>query len=372
VTNACGTSTFSQTVEIGDAPEVSIQAFPDLCAVYSFQPSAVVQVCNSLVQTYQWSFPGADILSSTNPVPPIITYPTSGLYTITLMVTNACGTTTESYTFEIFDLPMVLAANDGPVCEFGELQLIGSVPAFDSLQWSGPLNYSSTQLSPVISGITLAQAGDYVLTVWLNGCSNSDTTSVEVLPLPDLTVQAQLNPICDGDTVLLTVTGADSYGWTADPTLLSTSGDSVYAVPTVNTTYFVTGVDAVTGCINQDSILVIVNPLPTVEAGPVVTTCAGQSVSLGGSPGGGQWYDMAGNLLPGNLFPASDPGIYTVYYEYTDNQTLCTNTDSTQVCVTNLPDAGFTISATSGCAPFGVTLLNTSNTLDDCVASNYS
>ena len=367
VTNECGAVTTSQTVEIGDAPDIEMVPFADVCDVYSFQPMAIVSDCNNdLIGTYQWSFPGADIPSSTSTIPPIITYPGPGVYSITLSVSNDCGTTTETYTFEVFALPSASADNNGPVCEFDQIILDGEAVSFDSVLWVGPNGFESNILDPIITPVTLADAGLYTLMVWDNGCLNMDTTTVVVLELPELTFTTD-NEICIGDSVVIEVAGADHYTWAADPSLNITSGSVVVANPVVNTTYYVTGIIDSTGCTNTDSIQIIVNPLPVVEAGPPVTACAFMGEQLIGSPIGGVW---SGNIEPNGFFIEDESGEYTVVYTYTDANG-CTNSDSTVVCVINTPDAGFTVNNASGCVPFTVDFTNTSGTLSDCEVANY-
>ncbi|MEM9921909.1 MAG: PKD domain-containing protein, partial [Bacteroidota bacterium] len=131
IVHPCNTVRSSRTVVIGEAPTVQIDSLDLLCETLSIRPTASVSLCDGGLQaTYSWSFPDATNLNTFNgPNPPVITYPGTGTYTIRLSVTNACGTTTDSYTFEIFDRPVVMPQNSGPICEGDDLQLFANSTA---------------------------------------------------------------------------------------------------------------------------------------------------------------------------------------------------------------------------------------------------
>lgn len=376
VANACDTVATSQTITVGEPPQVSILPFADLCNVFSFQPMADVEACNSSVQSYDWTFPGSDLPTFSGPMPPVITYPASGTYSITLTVTNNCGTSTGIYDFEIFELPQVEASNPGPICAGEDLQLIGIAPTADSVAWTDGIgSFFSNELSPLITNIGTAQSGIYTMTVWdSNGCSNADTTLVQVLELPTPSILGD-DEICIGESTTLTVSpgDADIFTWSPASGLDTTAGTTVIATPTINTTYMLEGLDTLTGCTNFDTIEIIVNPLPVVDAGPPATACINTDLMLNGTPNNppGFWESSTGSITPNGVFNAPTSGVYTVFYTYTDGNG-CSDLDSTTVCVVNEPVAGFDITSTTGCTPFNVDLTNTSNTLTDCEAPIYT
>ena len=93
-----------------------------------------------------------------------------------------------------------------------------------------------------------------------NGCTaNSSYTITEPAPV---TVNAGSDiTICDGNSVTLSGSGANSYSWDNGIT------DGAAFIPGLGiTTYTVTGTDA-NGCTNTDDIIVTVNALPNVNAG---------------------------------------------------------------------------------------------------------
>lgn len=106
-------------------------------------------------------------------------------------------------------------------------------------------------------------AGTYNYTVTdANGCST--TTSVTITEPAPLVVTVNDETICEGESAVLTASGALTYAWTPSTGLSSATGASVNASPTTTTTYTVTGTDA-NGCTDSEDATVTVNPTPTTS-----------------------------------------------------------------------------------------------------------
>ncbi|MFT6013536.1 MAG: gliding motility-associated-like protein, partial [Chitinophagales bacterium] len=119
--------------------------------------------------------------------------------------------------------------------------------------------------------------------------------------------------------LILTGSGALTYTWNNGAT------DNVaFVAPVGTTTYTVTGTD-VNGCLNLDSVSVLVNPLPIVIANTSANNvCEGVSIALTGS--GAQTYTWDNGVLDGNLFA---PSLGTQMYQVTGVDTnTCVNTDT--------------------------------------------
>jgi hypothetical protein len=106
-------------------------------------------------------------------------------------------------------------------------------------------------------------AGTYTYTISdQNGCTA--TTSVTVTEPAPLVIAVNSEEICEGESAVLTATGAASYVWTPSGGLSATTGASVTANPTSTSTYTVTGTDA-NGCTDSEDATVTVNPTPTTS-----------------------------------------------------------------------------------------------------------
>jgi hypothetical protein len=114
-------------------------------------------------------------------------------------------------------------------------------------QWS---NSSTTQTTTVTS------SGQYIVTVTVNGCGNSDTIGVTINPLPNVTL-ASMNTVCVDD-LPFTLSGGSPAGGTYSGTGVSGSSfdPGTAGTGTHSITYTVTGAN---GCTNSASQNIVVN-----------------------------------------------------------------------------------------------------------------
>ena len=97
--------------------------------------------------------------------------------------------------------------------------------------------------------------------------------------------------ITGGQTTTASVTGCNgttgggtlpiTYVWSPGATLSSTTILNPTATPTVTTTYTLTATSGT--CTSTDEMTVFVSPAPTINAGPDITICTGQTTTLNGS-----------------------------------------------------------------------------------------
>lgn len=115
----------------------------------------------------------------------------------------------------------------------------------------------------------------FVLTVWATGnrCTTEKVVNISVHPLPELGVEGKTS-ICEGETLRLQATGADSYLWNR----VSKGSDFVEENPTT-AIYVLTGTDA-NNCTNTINVPVVVNALPTLSLEVPLLSCEDDSVRL--------------------------------------------------------------------------------------------
>ena len=151
--------------------------------------------------------------------------------------------------------------------------------------------------------------------------------SVTVNPLPLVSAGTD-QTVCIGTAVTLSGLGATTYIW-------DNSGvDGVAFNPSTTATYTVTGTDG-NGCINTDQVLVTVNLLANVTAGPDQTVCIGTAVTLSG--GGAVTYVWDNGGINGVAFT---PGTTTTYTVTGTDANGCVNTDQVVVNINALPAVG--------------------------------
>ena len=84
-----------------------------------------------------------------------------------------------------------------------------------------------------------------------NGCQDTTSIIISVFPLPDVTANSSASIVCLGQSLTLSGSGAASYSWS------NSVVNAESFVPTITTTYFLTGTD-LNNCSNTDSIIITI------------------------------------------------------------------------------------------------------------------
>lgn len=180
---------------------------------------------------------------------------------------------------------------------------------------------------------------DYIVTVTdSSGCADTNLVHIEVLPPPPANAGGDL-PLCIFDSVQLNATGGIAYDWSPALGLSSTTIANPIAFPVDTTTYFVTVTDT-NGCTAVDDIIITVNPLPIVDAGPDLVKCGEQSVQLQATGGVNYlWGPSVGLSNESVADPFASPDSNTQYTVIVTDTNGCVNVDSMWV-TTMYADAG--------------------------------
>jgi hypothetical protein len=237
-----------------------------------------------------------------------------------------------------------------------------------TLNATGATNYTWMPGNMTGSSISVTPATTTTYTVTgddPSGCSNTATVTVNVNPIPTITATAASSNICMGSSDVLTASGGLTYSWSSGGTA---STETVS--PTSMTTYTVTGTDAI-GCSNTATVMVMVDPLPTVVANSTASVvCAGTSVTLTGS--GAVSYTWDNSVTDGISFV---PAATTTYMVTGTDANGCMNTDMTTVTVNPLPTVVANSTSAAVCAGSSVTLTGSgavSYTWDNSVTDGVS
>ena len=237
--------------------------------------------------TYSWTGPNGFTSNEQNPIIPNIQILNSGQYIVRLVGGIGC---------EAFDTVTVLvnsapaptaSATPNPVCAGGTVQL--SATGTGTFSWTGPLGYTSNLPNPSISNISLAQEGNYIVTLQTTaGCLSKDTVYVDVNQSPSINVGATPNPICVGNNLYLSASGGISYNWTGPLGFTSSAKNPVRHISSVamGGTYSVT-VTTSGGCTASGTVFV--NVLPEVNGtawAEAEEICLGSALKLHATGGG--------------------------------------------------------------------------------------
>lgn len=330
-TNACSPpQVATQIVTVKKPPTVSINPIASVCQsqpTTSITPTASTTNCGTQALTYAWSFPGGSPETSTSEIPGTISYATSGTFTVSLAVTNECGTTTATNkTFTINPSPTITGNLFS--CVGFTSQLTGSTTAATTSPWtsSNPsiATINSTGLVTGISGGTT--------TITYTNSSNCKTTELFTVNSAPTITQPLSSTICLGGTLNIlsvTVSGTTStpmYQWYSNSTNNTTTGTAISGetnatytptATTVGTLYYYCIISLPSGgCseIKSNTAAVTILPNATITTQPTITQniCVGVTIptplTVAYSGGTGtasyQWFSNTTNSTMGSTLIA--------------------------------------------------------------------
>lgn len=236
---------------------------------------------NPAGQTYEWTSRPTGFTS--NERNPTASPTTSTTYFVSVM-NNTCPTPSlDSVFVQVSTRPELLAAQDTMLCLGDSLQL-GFSPAEPNTTylWTGPGRIDDTT-NPTTSAVPQF-SGLYVLTAERDACTAFASFNVEVTQIAVEIQNGDTARVCKGDELILTTNVIPANAqpiWSSnDGNLSDTIGTQITLTPTRRRMYFAeVTVDA---CVRIDSILVIVDSLPTdLSIMPMDTSvCEGSMVEL--------------------------------------------------------------------------------------------
>jgi hypothetical protein len=250
--NSC---TFTQTFNITEPSALSVTTSQtDVTCNGGNNGSATVSVTGGTSPyTYAWAPSGGTAATASSL--------TAGTYSCTITDANSCVFTQTFAITEPSAVTVVANASATTICAGTSVTLTGSGTA-TSYSWSGGI-------SDGVPFIPVSTMSYTVTGTDINGCSNIDSVTVNVNPLPSVTANASATTVCAGTMITLTGIGtATSYSWSGGVT------DGVAFAASSSQSYTVTGTDA-NGCSAMDSVAITVNALPVVNLGPDQALCSG-------------------------------------------------------------------------------------------------
>lgn len=317
-----------------------------ICAGSSVTFTVVASGTGTL--SYQWRKNGNVLVDGGN---------VSGATTAILTLTNVSGSDAEDYICDITDangvvssnsstltvnaLPVLTKSGNTSICSGQSTTL--SITGANSYSWNTGSTSSSITVNPTSSS-TYTVIGTSV-----NGCTKTETFSVQVNLLPTITISGN-STICNGTTTTLTASGAATYLWNTGSNL-----NSITISPNSNTVYTVTGTDT-NGCINTKSSQVVVNAIPTASVSATSPICSGNTAvfTIYGTPNATVVYKIGSGSNANVVLDGSGIAVVNVS-SATSDQTLnlvsvtlsgCQNTSfttpSTTVIVNSIPSVPIT------------------------------
>lgn len=223
--NAFGSgSTYTQVISISTIPVLNM-----LSPSQTVCPGSPVSYSVSGALSYSWSNSGGTASVS-------IYYPVSNtVYTVTGN-NNGC-TSTKTIAAVMLSTPPVAINGPSASCSGDQLTLIAS--GANTYTWGGGQNTAFLSINPLSTTVyTLSGMGG-------NGCKASATFTMNVNPLPTISISSNDSIVCFDDEVTLSAGGANTYTWQPG----GVSGPTASFIPGSNTSYTCTGMD-INGCFN--------------------------------------------------------------------------------------------------------------------------
>lgn len=171
-----------------------------------------------------------------------------------------------------------------------------------------PLNLYNWSNGNTTAYLTNIPNGSYTCTITdgFLGCKQEQQIFFGTPTISVSITNSSNNNICTGQSINLLTTGANSYSWTPDIGLNSTSGNTVVASPNSTTNYTITGITS-SNCSSTNTILVTVNSLPIIVVTGIDSICKGNSSSFYASGANNySWTPSIGlNTSTGNFITAN-------------------------------------------------------------------
>lgn len=307
------------------------------CVLNPFQFNDATTTKYGFVNSWFWNMgddgTDADTFSIKNPK---YKYLSPATKNVSLVVTNSKGCIDSLHKdLAVSDKPTLqLPFRDTLICSIDTL----AIPVLNS----GNFIWTSTDThilfantaKPLVFPKTTSK---YYVLLSDNGCSNTDSVTVNVLPFIKVNLGND-TLICRTDTIRLQpVSQALAYKWTSSSGELVAAEKYPLVQPLVNTKYLVTA--NLGKCEDKDTIFVKVVPYPTAFAGPDTSICFGDRLQLKGTVIGSSviWTPANSLLNPNTLQPIAGPSRTTNYILTTRDTLGCPKSSSDTVTVVVIP-----------------------------------
>jgi hypothetical protein len=327
------------TLVVNEYLPLTANATANPMTIYQGQTSQlnVTATGGSGTYTYSWTSNPAGFTSSQQN--PVVSPTVTTTYTAT--VNDGTNNANSSVTVTVnpaLPLSVTASANPSSIAAGQQSQLTATASGGTwnyTYSWvSNPAGFTSNIPSPVVQPTVTTQ---YTVTVNDGSTNASASTTVTVTALP-LTVDVTASPqtLCAGQTTQLNAatsggSGTYAYSWTSVPPGFTASIQNPQVQPTVTTKYFCLVNDGTTNV--NDSVQVVVNPLPSAYAGNDTTYCVTiTQIPLSGTATNNasvQWSTSGDGTF------SSTTSLSTIYYPGTGDKT----TGSVNLILTATPVA---------------------------------
>lgn len=293
--NGCTGAPFNYTVTVKPIP-----ATPTASTAGPVCVGETIQLTTPLVPgaLFNWTGPGFTSGLQNPQISNAVTA-NQGIYSVSITV-DGCVSAAGSVTQTIKPTPAVpVVSNSSPVCVGQTISLTTPIVLGASYRWTGPNGYTSNTQLPVITNATVANAGNYLLAITIDGCTGPAAgTAVIVNPLPEAVAINSSGPVCVAEQLRVSAdaVAAASYYWTGPNGFVSTDREFVIPSMSTSTTGTYQVVVSVAGCPSvANTVDAALKPTPNAPGiDPVSPVCERGTLILNAALVSGASYSWSG------------------------------------------------------------------------------
>ena len=293
--NGCTGPAFNYTVTVKPIP-----ATPTATTTGPVCEGGVIQLSSPFLSSasYSWTGPG---FTSTLREPQIANATTAngGTYTVRIIV-DGCVSAGGTVSQTIKTKPAApVVSNSSPVCIGETFSLNTPIVIGASYTWTGPNGFTSTEQQPSILNAQSANAGNYALSISVDGCvSNSSTTNVTVNLPPAQVDVTSTGPVCITEELRLIAQElqAASYTWSGPNGFVANSRIVTIASMNEATAGAYQVIASVAGCASvANSVDASLKPTPAAPTiNPISLVCENETLILSAASVTGASYNWTG------------------------------------------------------------------------------
>lgn len=317
-TNGCyDADTAEFIVNVGEFTGGAIQPTTSICPGESYQLEAFGGTF------YAWS--PAQFLDDSTSATPVATVDQTTDFMV--IVSDSCGTDTLFVTLPVY-LGNTTISNDTSVCIGNSVDLYATGGV--SYEWN-PATGLDDAFSPNPTATPLVTTLYTVLITTSNGCEIIDSVMVAVYFDPPQPQMPDSLTLCLGNSINISVSGADEYYWSPNTAISSLTGSVVIVNPDSDMYYFC---DFSNACgIDRDSVFISVLTAD-ISAFNDTIVCPGEPVNLWATGGATYWWYPSATLNSNQASSVvATPFETTEYYVDGTDANGCLGTDSVFVDV---------------------------------------
>lgn len=319
--NGCTGSPFNYTVTVKPIPVTPVASSAAVCEGEIIRLSTTERVGAS----YSWTGPDGFVSNIRLPEIPNANINKQGVYTVRV-IENGCQSLPGSVTQTIKTKPAApVVSNSSPICIGESFSLNTPIVIGATYSWSGPNGFSSAEQMPSITNAQSVNAGNYSLSISVDGCTSIASVTNVVVNLPPAQVDvSSTGPVCISEELRLIAQDLQSasYMWTGPNGFVANSRVAVISNMNNTTTGAYQVIASVAGCASvANSIDATLKPTPAAPAiDPISAVCENETLILNAAFVSGATYNWSG---PGGFISnTQSPAITNVPLSATGNYSV--------------------------------------------------